>query len=149
MKGISPLIAAVLLIAIVIAVGSLTLDWMTGIHRATTSNIGNKTSTCTTAGVVIDNVYLDLGTSRGRLIVRNTGYEQDSIVAASIVTQRGQSSSNLTQFPINLGQGAQVNILLNISDIITSCSNFSRAFVSTGCSVSAEFGTGVQKPTCV
>ncbi|MBI4019495.1 MAG: hypothetical protein HY364_04550 [Candidatus Aenigmarchaeota archaeon] len=146
-KGISPLIASVLLIAIVIVVGTLTLDWATAIHSNLGSSVKNKTSECTTAAVVIDRVYLDLNGSVGRIVARNSGFDDDSITGASVVTMKGQTSSNLTAFPVAMARGTQTTLTVNISGIITSCTNFSRAYVTTSCGVSAEYGVG-ESPTC-
>jgi len=146
-KGLSPLIASVLLIAITVVVGTLTLDWSTGIHSVLGSSVKNKTSGCTTAAVVIDRVYLDLNGSVGRIIARNSGFDDDSITGASVVSMKGQTSTNLTAFPVAVLRGGQVTLTVNTSGIITACSNFSRAYVTTSCGVSAEYGMG-ESPTC-
>ena len=146
-KGLSPLIASVLLIAIVIVIGTLTLDWSTAIHSTLGGSVKNKTGTCTTAAVVIDRVYLDLNGSVGRIIARNSGFDDDSITGASIVTTKGLTSTNLTAFPIAMARGMQTTLTVNTSGIITACTNFSRAYVTTSCGVSAEYGIG-ESPTC-
>jgi len=61
MIGISPLLASIMLIAIVVTVGSLTSGWMTSTVRSVAASTTNKTETgldCSGASVSIDNIYM-------------------------------------------------------------------------------------------
>jgi flagellin-like protein len=58
-KGISPMIATVLLIAFTVAVGGLVSVWMTSFTRTTTSEVSNQEETkiyCSYAGISISDV---------------------------------------------------------------------------------------------
>ncbi len=144
MKGISPLLAAVLLIAIVLVVSVISMDWITTLSSKEGRVIQNKTTECSTASSVIQDVYVDLSTNICRISVRNTGFGSDELQSAVVLSKRGESSTAITAFPISFPQGAIQNLEVNISGIITSCDNFSKAVVSTSC-VSAEFS---EEPKC-
>ncbi len=148
MKGISTLVAAVILVGIVLVVATLTLNWMVNIQASTGNDIRNKTMECNTAAVVIEKVYLDMANSVGRIIVRNSGFDDDSINGASITNTRGQITTNLTQLPVTLTRGSQASVSLNMTNVITACANFSRAFISTRCGVSGEYGSAGETPVC-
>lgn len=141
MKGVSQYIAVTLLIAITIAVAVLFVGWAVTLTQQQTQTVGNKTKTgidCTRAKLTIEDVYLDLTASKARINVRNTGFLDDSIVSAVVVTTAGKVSTNLTSFPLALAKGDAASIELNTSGIITACGNFSKAIVATQC-ISREF----------
>ncbi|MBI4015057.1 MAG: hypothetical protein HY365_03845 [Candidatus Aenigmarchaeota archaeon] len=148
MKGVSTLVAAVLLVGIVLVASTLALNWMVNLQSSTGNSISNKTMECNTAAVVIDKVYLDTANSVGRIVVRNSGFDDDAISGALITNTRGQTTTNLTQLPVTLTRGSQTSISLNLTNVITACANFSRAFISTRCGVSGEYGTAGETPVC-
>ena len=66
MKGISPLIAAVLLIAFTVAIATLVMGWFSTFTRTTTTSVTNSTSlaiNCADARVTIRDVYIQAGVS--------------------------------------------------------------------------------------
>tara|TARA_B100000315_G_scaffold111011_1_gene101840 strand:- start:200 stop:658 length:459 start_codon:yes stop_codon:yes gene_type:complete len=149
-KGISPIISAVMLIAIVMVVGTMTLDWGAGIQTLLGSKIENKTTDCTTASVTIEQVYLAVSEQTGRIVVRNSGFDADTVASVSIVNTKGVTGGilNSSHLPSSLAKGGQTTLVINITDVITTCTNFSRAFVATECGLSAEYGTVGQTPIC-
>lgn len=73
-KGVSPLIATVLLIAFTIAVGGLISIWLTGFTQTTTQSVGTQASnsiTCSNGGITLSS----LGYCNGNLtgIITNIG----------------------------------------------------------------------------
>jgi len=141
MKGVSTYIAVTLLIAATVAIATLFSGWITTLTQAQTQTVANKTKAgidCTRANVNIDEVYLDLTANKARINVRNSGFFDDLIISAVVITANGNVATNLTAFPIKLSQGDAASIELNTSGIITACGNFSQAIVATQC-VSREF----------
>ena len=130
------MIAATLLIAITVATATLFAGWATSITSQQTQTVANKTKTgvdCTRAGITIDAVYLDFVANKSRINVKNTGYLDDVITSATAVNTAGSAATNLTAFPIKLLKGNSASIEMNITGIMTVCSNFSQAIVATPC----------------
>mgnify|MGYP000383165667 CR=1 FL=1 len=72
MKGISPLIAAVLLIAFTVAVGGIISIWLTTFAKTTTGNVEASTTDitkCASTYLSLDKVFV----SQNRLIISNMG----------------------------------------------------------------------------
>ena len=78
MKGISPLIAAVLLIAFTVAIATLIMGWFSTFTRTTTTTVTNTTAlavNCADARVTIRDVYIQAGASGlTNVLIENTGY---------------------------------------------------------------------------
>jgi flagellin-like protein len=75
MKGLSPLISAILLIAISLAVAGIFSGWFTNFVKTTSKSIedqGSTKITCANAGIVLENVRYN--STSGNLIgyIRNT-----------------------------------------------------------------------------
>jgi len=141
MKGAEQYIAATLLIVITIAVATLFVGWATTLTNTQSQTVGNKTKAgidCTRAKITIEDVYIDFASNRTRINVRNSGLFDDSVISAVVLSTAGNTSSNLTAFPVVIGKGDQSSIELNTSGRITVCANFSKAVVTTACA-SREF----------
>ena len=151
MKGLSALVATVLLIAITLTIVSILMGWVTDLIKSQTETIGNRTGEaveCTGAVITIDDVYIDFSTNKSRVHVRNSGQMGLDITSASLTNQRGEKASNLTAFPITgFDKGLIEEIVFNITNVITVCGNFSKAIVATTCG-NAE-GKFTSTPTCV
>jgi len=151
MKGLSPLIATVLLIAITLTIVSIMMGWVTDLVTGQTGTVGNKTSEaveCTGAVITIDDVYIDFSTNKSRVHVRNSGQVNLEITSASLTNQRGEKASNLTAFPITgFDKGGIEEIVFNITNVITVCGNFSKAIVTTNCGNAKDDFTST--PNCV
>ncbi len=144
MKGVNTMIAATLLIAITVAAATLFSGWATSLTSQQTQTVGNKTKTavdCTNARLTIDSVYLDFAANKSRVSVKNSGFLDDVITSAAVVNAAGSSARNLTAFPVKLLKGNSVSIEMNITGIMSVCSNFSQAIVSTQCTSKIFDGT--------
>ena len=127
MKGISPLIASVLLIAFTVAVATIVMGWFTTFTRTTTANVSTQANNvvgCSSASVQITHVY------NGRVIVENTGFKNfTNVVAAIINTSGGMCNSTAT----TLAQG-QIKAITVTGDCGTlDDTTFDRAVVTTDC----------------
>jgi len=149
-KGISPLLAAVLLIAVTVAIATLVMGWLTTITRTTQVTVSNRTAEatdCSSASVVIDEVYLDIGfNGTVRAIVRNAGLADNMQLTSAQVYNRTGSNFSGSSMPItnfNRGNVTTITFTANTATdttIATVCSDFSRVLVTTNCGgVSAEF----------
>lgn len=127
------LISAVLLIAVVLVVATIFMNWATGLTKKQTTQISNKSLECTTTDITIESIFIDLGGNTSRVTVRNSGFSDDTITDAAFLAASGQAATNLTVFPITFPQGSIKTLEFNISGKIAACANFSRAIVSTKC----------------
>jgi flagellin-like protein len=152
MKGISPLIASVMLIAFVMAIGILVMGWMSTLTRTTTATVTNSTDTaigCSSASINIDEVYVTTGSTNGtvRAIVKNTGYKDGMQVSnAVLLTNTGMnySVSNPTLPYSNFNKGDIVTLQFsNVS--IASCTSFSKVIVTTNCGGISDTFSGTPK----
>ena len=154
MKGVSAFLAAVLIISIVLVVAVIFSTWTTGLFKTETVRTENRTS-CQGSDLSIVDVYIEgNGTAnKTRLVVRNGGFNNENIISAAVLNQKGQSLLNATQFPISLAKGGITNIEFRNNDTATSvmlvkCSDFSLATVSSSCA-SDQFPHGSsENPTC-
>ncbi|MBS3056341.1 MAG: hypothetical protein J4473_02800 [Candidatus Aenigmarchaeota archaeon] len=137
-KGLSPLVATVLLIAITIALSNIIMSWMTTLAKEETQNIGNKTSAaidCTSANIDIRSVYLDFGANISTVIVWNNGQVNNmKVTSAQIFSTKGEAlnrTNSTEEIVLNIGEVEDIKF--NMTNLITQCSNFSQAFVTTNC----------------
>ena len=150
-KGISPLIAAVLLIAITVAIATLVSGWISTITRGTQVTVENKTSEaveCAAAAVSIDNVYI-VGNNSVRIVVRNSGQANDlEVTNVTAINTTGSVFSFGTSQPVltDFDRGEAFTFVINASGITlfgtqgNTCLAFSKAIVTTNCGgVSAVF----------
>ena len=139
MKGISPLIAAVLLIAFTVAIATLVMGWFSTLTRSTTTTVSNKTSesiACSNAQISIEDIYITAGnttTGSARVIVKNTGFKTIGIVSLQIYNTTGQNFSSGFSSVSTFTPGAiQTLSIENVS--ITVCPTaFSKVIVTSNC----------------
>ena len=151
MKGISPLIATVLLIAITLTIISIIMGWVTKLIEGQTETISNRTGEaveCTGAEITIDDVYLDFSANVSRIHVRNSGQIDLEIESASLSNNSGVRADNLTALPVSIPKSdALKEVLFNITDVIRTCGDFSNALVTTNCGNAYDEFTGT--PKCI
>ncbi len=138
MKGISPLIAAVLLIAFTVAIATLIMGWFSTFTRTTTATITNSTTaavSCSDARVSIRDVYIQTGGGGAvaNVIVENTGGSTVGLVSLQLINTTGNV----------FGTGFTAVGALNESQVLTftitgasfsACpGSFSKAVVTTNC----------------
>jgi len=151
MKGISPLLAAILLIAVTVSIATLVMGWVSTVVRGSQATVENRTTeavNCASAGISIDDVYVTAGSSgTARVIVRNSGQADDlAIQSADIYNRTGDrfGSDGLTLTDFDRGEVATLSFSLVSTG---SCpSDFVEAIVSTDCpGISAKFSS---RPKC-
>ncbi len=144
MKGISPLLAAVLLIAVTVAIATLVMGWISTITRTSQVAVSNRTTeavNCASAAVVIDDVYVATGALTATVIVRNAG-QADSLqlTFAPLYNATGNSVNPAETLPVTGFDKGEIQTLTYSSTGINACANFSKAIVATNCGgVSATF----------
>ena len=132
-KGISPLIASVLLIAFTVSVAMIVMGWFSGFVRTTTENVSGVSQQavgCSTGVVSIDKIYVNNASTTARLVIKNEGGVALT-VSAMIVNNAGTTCANNTGMSLAAGSIGT----LNISGCPTmGPANFSKAIVTTSCS---------------
>ena len=152
MKGISPLIATVMLIAITVIIATIQSGWLTSFTKTQQDTIENRSSEivdCTSADVTIEDVYLDFTTNVSRVHIRNTGQVNSlGVVSVLLLTRTGDQMPVVTNMNSisALSKGQQIRIDFNITNL-TACSNFSKVTVSTTCPTISDSFVG--SPKCV
>lgn len=142
-KGVSPLIAAVMLIAITVSLAILIMGWFTNLTKSTTDTVTNRTTetvSCTSARVSIESIYLNAGTSgSARIIVKNGDSRSIGINSVQLFNRTGDNFS--TGFsPGSLDPGAIYTIYLTNVSVPSCPADFSKAIVASSCGgVSAVF----------
>jgi len=136
-KGISPLIAATLLIVMVVAISTIVMGWLYTFTRTSQESVSNRTDEalgCSGANIAIQDVYLTTGTAgTARVIVKNTGYVDDMTIASAQLYNKTGHNFTGENIPItNFDKGDIITIsFFNIS--VPTCLNFSQVFVGTTC----------------
>src|SRR3989344_7950573 len=117
MKGISPLVASVLLIVIVVTISALLISWITQFTKGAQSTVTNRTDTvldCNGASISIQEVYVQNGTlGTIRAIVKNDGLVNGlSIITAQAINRTGSNFTavNLPVTDFNPGNIANIEI---------------------------------------
>jgi flagellin-like protein len=145
MKGISPLIASVLLIAVTVALSTIIMGWVGTTTSDTTSTVSNKTSeavSCASADISIDSVYI-VGTT-ARAIVKNSGFSDNvRLISAVLVNNTGESLNTSTTLDTDFDRGEIISVLFSSPTI--SCANFTKVIVSTSCGSVNRMFDGVPK----
>jgi len=100
MKGISPLIAAVLLIAFTVAVGGIVSIFFTGFTKQTTGGVssqGQNLVTCSASNPVVDKVYYPLTAGAYvNITVSNSGSYNITNMTTSISLPNGTTITRQT-----------------------------------------------------
>jgi flagellin-like protein len=150
MKGVSPLVASVLLLAIVVSISVIIGGWTSTLTKDTTSTVSNRTSEavqCSAADITIESVYITNGTSgTARAQVRNQGFLNITLTSAQLINRTGHNASTTT----TLGTLAKGEIMqISFSGVgVPSCpSDFSKLIVTSTCGGVSHVFTG--SPSCV
>ena len=146
MKGVSPLVASVLLIVIVVAIAALVSGWLTQFFSNTRETVNNRTDTavtCSGSSILIESVYMASNGTSGRLtaIVKNDGLvDGQSITSAQYFNITGSNFSATSALPVNNFNRGDIRTLLFENASIANCSAFSQVVVATQCT-SARYRT--------
>ena len=148
MKGISPLLASVLLIAITVSIATLIMGWMSTVARTTEVKVENKTMQavdCSSASITIQDVYLKAGNGTGAasVIVSNSGQTDGLvIVSATLINTTGVSFASGSVPITNFDQGDVETLTFTSINISVCPQSFSKVIVTTDCGgVSDTFDT--------
>lgn len=115
-RGVSPLIAAVLLIAFTMAVAAILTAWVTTFTQQQTETIGNQTTEnieCSFANLEI--LSVDWNTGGVTAAITNSGNEDFTNVSitvfedSSVLTITNQGDGNSFVAPLTQGQTASLN----------------------------------------
>ncbi len=108
-KGISPLVAAVMLIAVTMAIAGILAFWATSFTRSTAEGLSNQTKTIQICSQADFSIYTDLynsTTQTHKIILENTGNIQIKITGIDYIYPDGSIiHKNQT---LNLLSGAQL-----------------------------------------
>lgn len=136
MKGISPIIATTILVALVISIGAIVTGWGTGLVKQVTGSTDDKTGEiidCNVADINIENVFLNNNSKKLRVNVRNSGRTDDlSIVSGTVFNKVGNYNSteiNITDFD----KGQMVAVEFGVGGVVNECYNFSKVIISSNC----------------
>lgn len=135
MKGVSTIIATVLLLAITVLISIIVSTSLTTLTKEQASTVGTRTTqavNCTSSDVSVEAVYLDTAPNIGRVTVRNAGQINENIISARMYNKTGVEAANLTQFPVPISKGSLTTINFNITGNVT-CASFSQVIISTEC----------------
>jgi len=146
-KGVSPLVATVLLIVIVVSLVAIISGWLNSFVTDTRETVTNRTDAsvqCTGASMNIETVYANFanGTAaNARAIVKNDGVTgRVSIMSAQLYNTTGSNFSATSTLPVTDFPPGAIRTLVFENVSLPSCSAFSQIVVSTQCS-SARFKT--------
>ena len=156
MKGISPLIAGVFLIAITVTIAMLVTAWSTAVTRSAQAGISNKSSEltgCSGAAIDIETVYLvtPTGSANATVIVKNSGLVNDlQIISAQLFLANGTNISAQSLPVTNFDRGNIVALSFRNVALGSSCpGNFSRVSVESTCPGAADmFDAQYESPKC-
>ncbi len=150
-KGVSAMVAAVLLIAVTVSLAALVSGWLTTIVHTTQVTISNVTATtvnCMSASVVIDDVYISAGApGSARAIVRNSGQADDlAIQSAYIYNRTGEAFSAAGLPSTDFDRGEVVTLMFNAVTVASCPGDFIEAIATTDCpGISGKFSA---RPKC-
>ncbi|GEM_PF-1352273 len=135
-KGVSPLIAAVLLIVMAVTIAGLVFSWLNTFTTSTQRKVENRTSeavNCAGASLRIREVYLQNGSAATvRVVVENTGYVNNLTISGAQVLNTTGHNFTANNTPLMFNRGEIVTVLF-IGVSMTQCANFSKVLVGTQC----------------
>ncbi|MCK5594241.1 MAG: hypothetical protein KAI18_03295 [Candidatus Aenigmarchaeota archaeon] len=140
-KGLSPLIATVLLVVFTIGIATIIISWMNTYTKDATLDANADTQSmldCTNTNIDIDKVYI-LSENSVKVIARNTGHKPLILKEAFIWDVNG-TRCNLNITEETLAESESIE-LVNDSCLTTftaDCPEFDMATVSTTCSMTSK-----------
>jgi len=152
MKGISPLLASILLIAITVTVASLASGWFTSTIRssaATTSNRTEEALDCAGSSISIDDIYIT-GTASATIkaVVRNNGQTDGLTIQSAQAFNRTGGNFTSTSTPVTSLNRGSIATLSFVTGSFASCpAAFSQLLVTTNCGGISD--TYTDTPKCV
>lgn len=143
LKGVSPLVATVLLIAFVVAVAGIISSWANSFASSQTQLVGQQSSisiTCSYGHILMQNLRFQSGPQRLSGTIVNTGTIALGNATLSIVYQNATSQNiGLCSDPTGSASCAVGNLTLSVSDqagfnVTIWGSNYDNVKIRTNCS---------------
>ncbi len=132
-KGVSPLLAAILLIAISVVLASILLNWSSLFTSGQTEDIENTSNVIRNCPVItIDDVFLDFTSNRSRVFVSSK--IEGTVDSIKLVARNGVDMPLNTKVPVEINKGDIKIFEFNLTSNLSSCTNFSRVILATICS---------------
>ncbi len=143
-KGLSPLIATVLLVVFTIGIATIIISWMNTYTKDATADANQDTRTmldCTNTNIDIDNVYI-LSENSVKVIARNTGHKP-LILKEAFVWDVNGTRCNLNITDGLLAESESIELMNDscTTTFTSGCPEFGMATVSTTCSISSKVET--------
>jgi flagellin-like protein len=142
MKGISPLIASVLLIAFTIGVAALYSGWITSFTKTTTEEVqehSEKRVTCTYGGIAIDDVRYNKTTGNISGTIENT----EMIDLGNIDLEIFYTNATREKLDLNMALESGERNTFNSNVLSMNNSGYDKIRVITNCSdVNDEVSSG-------
>jgi flagellin-like protein len=150
-KGISPIIATVLLVAFTVSVAMIVMGWFTTYVRTTSENVTGGTSSalaCSSGIIQIERIYVisTVGGNYGNATVIAKNIGQISLnVSAMLVAANGTFCRTSSGGVIAAGASGAINI--SGCTNLTNAANFSSAMLTTNCAGVYDSTTSSSKVT--
>ncbi|MDI6720997.1 MAG: hypothetical protein QMD85_01310 [Candidatus Aenigmarchaeota archaeon] len=151
MKGISPLVASVLLLAIVVSIAVVVGSWVSGMAKDTTATVGNRTAesvSCSASDIIVEALYVHAGneaTGYSRAVIRNQGFQALTLTSAQLINRTGFNVTTSSTLGIIAKGEAQVIVFPNTS--VSVCpTDYSRLILTSNCGGVSHIFTGA--PIC-
>jgi len=153
MKGVSAILATVMLIVVVVALVGIFMSFSTSLLRSTQTTVGNKTAEaieCSGASITIDDVFVTKGTSpvgSAKVRVVNNGLKNDLVIVSARLFNNTGHNFSVTALPIPNFDVGEVEVLSFSNIDVERCTNFSQVIVTTNCGIASD--TFTKAPRCV
>ncbi len=153
MKGISALLATVLLVAFTVALATIVFSFLSTTVRTTTTTTTNKTTEaldCSVAGISIQDVYASgsSGASTVRVVVKNTGFTNGLSIVNAVVYNASGVNFTTGDVPLTGFDRGEIATLTfnNVNLSGGGCPTaFSQAIVATTCGGISDTFRGTPK----
>lgn len=135
-KGVSTLIAAVLLIAVTLLISLIISSSFTTLAKTQTSTVQTRTTeavNCTSSSVDIEAVYVDRTANVSRIFLRNSGQVTENVVSVQLLNTTGVNTAATSTLPAAVEKGAVAVILFSAANV--TCATFSEVIVTTECGI--------------
>ncbi len=141
-KGISPIIATVLLIAFTVSVAGILITWLSGFTQSTTQTVGSTSTTlvvCSQGQVNVGSLVFSNGSLTLSGLIQNQGQIALGNISVNVIYTNATSQKINLCGPNSLATSCSVsNLTLNIADQATFnvsiSSNYNTIRVATNCS---------------
>ncbi len=156
MKGVSPLIAAVLLIALTVTIAVIVTTWTSGFTTSTQAGTENKSKEivgCSGALLEIESVYISVlsnGHTNATAVVKNAGLVDNlQIMSAQLYTTNGTNISAINLPIQNVDRGSILTLTFPRTTLTVCPGNLSRIVVQSSCPSAADtYDVQYEPPTC-